>query len=69
MYQDIAMSLQDNQPYPVKREDALATLKLLHAFYRSDEETNWVDVDSEQQSSRLGCANEGVSNLYRTPKT
>jgi UDP-N-acetyl-2-amino-2-deoxyglucuronate dehydrogenase len=52
----------------VTREDCLATLRLLHAFYRSDEAGGgWVAVDSPEQSTRLGRPNEAISNLYRIP--
>ncbi len=68
MYQDIAAHFQSNAPYPVSREDALSTIKLLHAFYRSDEADGaFVDVDSPEQSIRLGRPDEDISNLYRTP--
>lgn len=67
MYADIVASLNDNVVYPVSREDALGTLKLLHAFYRSDEQGCWVDANSNEQSVRLGRPNEEISNLYRTP--
>lgn len=68
MYGDIVKHFAGDQPYPVSREDCIATLKLLHAFYRSDEAGDWVDVDSPDQSGRLGRINEDVSNLYRTPR-
>lgn len=68
MYQDIAATLRDGTPYPVTREDALKSLRLLHAFYRSDEANGWVAVDSQEQSVRLGRVNEEISNLYRTPE-
>ncbi len=67
MYADIAADLSGAAPYPVDRDDCLGTLKLLHAFYRSDEAGGWVDVASDAQSSRLGQADEDISNLYRTP--
>ena len=68
MYQDIANTFHNGTPYPVSREDCLGTLKLLHAFYRSDEAAGgWVAVDSPEQSSRLGRVNEALSDLYRTP--
>lgn len=67
MYRDIVADLFGKAPYPVAREDCLATLKLLHAFYRSDEAGGWVAVDSEEESKRLGRPNEAVSGLYRTP--
>ncbi len=67
MYRDIAAFFGDATPYPVSREDCLGTLKLLHAFYRSDEAGGWVDVDSPAQSTRLGRPDEAVARLYRTP--
>ena len=66
MYRDIAAFFRDATPYPVSREDCLGTLKLLHAFYRSDEAGGWADVDSPAQSTRLGRPNEAVARLYRT---
>ena len=67
MYKDIAAFFGESTPYPVSREDCLGTLKLLHAFYRSDEAGGWVDVESDDQSPRLGRAGEDISKLYRTP--
>ena len=52
----------------MNRDDCMKTIKLLHAFYRSDEAGTWVEVDSEDQSSRLGRADDKLSGLYRTPK-
>lgn len=66
MYRDIVAALTGNTPYPVTQEDSLNTLKLLHAFYRSDETGDWADATSEQASTRLGRANDQISNLYRT---
>ncbi|MBI5162510.1 MAG: Gfo/Idh/MocA family oxidoreductase [Magnetospirillum sp.] len=69
MYQDIAAAFHDGRPYPVSRDDALATLKLLHAFYRSDEVGGAaVSVAAPEQSARLGRVNEAISTLYRTPE-
>ena len=67
MYRDIVSFFKDGMTYPVSRDDCLGTLKLLHAFYRSDEAGGWVDVDSDKQSERLGRYNDAISNLYRTP--
>ncbi|MEE2698244.1 MAG: Gfo/Idh/MocA family oxidoreductase [Pseudomonadota bacterium] len=67
MYRDIVSYFNDGMVFPISREDCLGTLKLLHAFYRSDEEGGWVDVDSKNQSSRLGRPDDSISNLYRTP--
>ena len=67
MYRDIVANFRDGVPYPVSPEDATATLRLLHAFYRSDEEGGWVTVNGGAQSVRLGRPNEAISALYRTP--
>jgi UDP-N-acetyl-2-amino-2-deoxyglucuronate dehydrogenase len=44
----------------------LASMRLLNAFYRSDESNSWVQVNDAQESTRLGCAVEELANLYRT---
>jgi len=67
MYKDIVGFFTDATPYPVSREDCLGTLKLLHAFYRSDETGDWVDVAGAVESERLGRDDDAVSALYRTP--
>ena len=67
MYHNILAFLRDGIDYPVSRQDCVKTLKLLHAFYRSDEAEDWVDVEKGQESLRLGRSNEDISNLYRTP--
>ena len=67
MYRDLAAFFHDGTPYPVDRADCLGTLKLLNAFYRSDEAGGWARVDSEEQSVRLGRPDEEISQLYRTP--
>ena len=66
LYQDIVSFYQDNIPFPVSRKDCSGTLQLLHAFYKSDELNNWVKVDSNISSDRLGKSNESISKLYRT---
>lgn len=68
MYKDIERHFTGEASYPVSREDCLETLKLLNAFYRSDEIGDWVAVDAGLNSSRLGCANEEIAKLYRTAK-
>ena len=42
------------------------TIKLLHAFYLSDEKSNWVNLNDEIVSQRLGRENDEISNLFRT---
>jgi predicted dehydrogenase len=68
MYGDIVEDFHGGESYPVDRADCLGTLKLLHAFYRSDEAGGWAEVDSDAQSERLGRPNEEVSAIYRTPR-
>ncbi len=65
MYRDIVASFRNDAAYPVDREDCQNTLKLLHAFYRSDEEGAWVDVDTDLESQRLGRPDNAISDLYR----
>lgn len=68
MYRDIVRSDRGESPYPVTYSDCLSTLRLLHAFYRSDEAGGWVDVVSEEESIRLGRPNETISDLYRVQR-
>jgi UDP-N-acetyl-2-amino-2-deoxyglucuronate dehydrogenase len=65
MYRDIVATRASGEPYPVAYEDCMRSLKLLHAFYRSDELNNWVPADSDEESTRLGRVNEAISDLYR----
>lgn len=67
VYRNLVASLRQGAPFPVDRRDCLSSLRLLHAFYRSDEAGDWVEVESEDQSARLGLPNEAISALYRTP--
>ncbi len=66
LYQDIYNSLNSGIKYPVSKKDCLQSIKLLHAFYRSDEQAGWQKVNEEGESSRLGRENNVVSKLYRT---
>lgn len=68
IYGEIRDFFEKDMNYPVDRQDCLNTLKLLHAFYRSDEAGGWVDVDSEEESVRLGRPDDALADLYRTPK-
>lgn len=67
IYKDIAEFWYKKIPYPVDQRDCLNTIKLLDAFYRSDELGMWVDVESDKESVRLGRPDESLANLYRTP--
>jgi hypothetical protein len=48
-------------------DDALKTVGLLHALYRSDEIGGWVTVDQDCSSKRLGVLDNKLAGLYRTP--
>jgi predicted dehydrogenase len=66
LYQDIYSSLENNIEYTVTKEDCLQSIRLLHAFYRSDERNGWQNVNEEGESTRLGRDNDIISQLYRT---
>lgn len=66
VYRNLVADLRGQARFPVDRLDCLNSLKLLHAFYRSDESGDWVEVDADAQSVRLGRPNEAISDLYRT---
>ena len=68
LYQDIYKSMIGESEYSVSQEDCFQSIRLLHAFYRSDEKNNWQKVDEEGESIRLGRDNDEVSLLYRTNK-
>jgi predicted dehydrogenase len=67
MYKDIANFWYKKVPYPIDQRDCLNTIKLLNAFYRSDEAGTWVDAESNEESVRLGRPDESLANLYRIP--
>lgn len=68
VYENVIADLTGSRRFPVSRNDCLASLKLWHSFYRSDEAGGaWVTVDSDEQSPRLGRSNTSISDLYRTP--
>lgn len=47
-------------------DDALETIRVLHALYRSDELNRWVKVDRNCSSKRLGRPNDKIAEPYRT---
>jgi len=67
IYQQVVAALRNESPYPVTCGDTRATIQLLNAFYVADERRSWVEVASAGDSARLGCTNEALANLYRTP--
>lgn len=69
LHQAVAATLLQSRTQPISQEDCLATIFLLHAFYRSDEVAGWVEVGRGETSSRLGRANDAISQLYRIPES
>ncbi|MDE2141111.1 MAG: Gfo/Idh/MocA family oxidoreductase [Elusimicrobia bacterium] len=67
IYEEILADVERVRPFPVTEEDAFATIRLLNAFYRSDEVKGWVAVDEAGDSARLGRPDEKLADLYRTP--
>lgn len=67
LYKEIVKFYQQGIPFSVSQQDALESIKLLNAFYVADEADNWVDVAVAGNSARLGCSNESLASLYRTP--
>lgn len=45
---------------PITAQDALASVRIVHALYKSTEEHCWVEVDDKVRSSRLGKHNHLV---------
>lgn len=67
LYTEIAQFFDEGKPFSVSEDDCLNTIRLLDAFYRSDEAGTWVDVLSKEESHRLGRVDEELAKLYRTP--
>jgi UDP-N-acetyl-2-amino-2-deoxyglucuronate dehydrogenase len=66
MYSEIVTALTDGSSFSVEYEDVLASMRLLNAFYRSDESAGWVSLSDTHESDRLGRIDEKLANLYRT---
>ena len=67
LYKEIVETYQTGKLFSVSRSDAFSTIQLLNAFYVSSESCAWANVVTAGDSVRLGCANEELANLYRTP--
>ena len=65
MYSDIVEHFQTGATYPISRDDALMTIRLLHSLYRSAAIRDWAVVDTPEQSSRLGRPSDEISKFYR----
>ncbi len=66
LYKEIVACYRNNEAFSVSREDALSSIRLLNAFYVSDERQMWTDV-AVGESERLGRPDEALADLYRTP--
>jgi len=69
IFQKIADCLLGQAAPAIDYEDGMASLRLLHALYRSEEEDGWVNVANNSGSQRLGQINEesaALFDLYRT---
>ena len=67
LYEEIVEVFRTGKSFSVSREDALASIQLLNAFYIADERAAWVDVAGSGDSQRLGRTDDALANLYRTP--
>lgn len=66
IYEELVACFRDGKPYPVTRDDTLATIRLLNSFYVADETRSWVDVAEAGDSARLGREDVQLANLYRS---
>jgi len=67
LYQSISDHFHLNKPYLISEQDCFNSIKLLHAFYVSNETRQEVNFDNDFESARLGEDNEPLANLYRLP--
>lgn len=67
LYQSISDYFHLNKAYLISEQDCFNSIKLLHAFYVSNETRQEVSFDSDFESARLGEDNEHLANLYRLP--
>ncbi len=65
LYKSVANDLNNKKRFYVTKDDCLASIKLLHSFYLSDEKSSWVKLNKKIKSKRLGRPNEKLSQLYR----
>ncbi len=65
LYKDVVSALEYDKPFSVTYEDVLASMRLLNAFYRSNEQGGWVHLDDDAESDLLGRPDEALAALYR----
>ena len=66
MYKDIADHINGKNIYPISEKECLETIRLLHSCYASDELNEWVNINENIHSTRLGKENNLLSEEYRT---
>jgi len=66
IYEEIVAFFEKGQPFPVTRQDTLATIQLLNSFYLADENQSWINVSTSGGSARLGRLDNELADLYRT---
>jgi UDP-N-acetyl-2-amino-2-deoxyglucuronate dehydrogenase len=66
IYEEILAHFKGELKFPVTYEETLRTIKLLNAFYLSDESNEWVDVATAGDSVRLGREDDLLADIYRT---
>ena len=67
IYEELVAFFAHGKSYPVTYQDTLASIRLLNSFYVANERSQWVDVATAGDSSRLGCVDHKLAELYRTP--
>jgi len=67
IYEELVAFFAHGKSYPVTYQDTLASIRLLISFYVANERSQWVDVATAGDSSRLGCVDHKLAELYRTP--
>lgn len=70
IYKDVCSALRQSLSPRIELDDALKTMKFLHALYVSAERGGaWVNVDEGIESNKLGHPDEELFNQYRFPIT
>jgi UDP-N-acetyl-2-amino-2-deoxyglucuronate dehydrogenase len=68
LYKSISDYFNKQIAYLISEEDCYNSIKLLHAFYASDEKNRAVKLTEQLESSRLNSVDENLAELYRTHK-
>ena len=68
IYTGVYEAIVNNGKPAIEFDDAMGTIQLLHAIYRSAELGEWVNISDKLESARLGQPDEDISLLYRSEK-